>query len=821
MRIPFFAIFIIFISFSCNSLINQAYYDTAAKFNAYFLAVESINSIEEELYSSTTDNYDSLINLIYEIDTNKISGIQEKKEDIIKKLSILIQRQPESKFVYPSYALIGKIRLITLDLNQSLTTLKYVNSKSNNVIAKQMSMLYLMRLYTEKKEYSNALEVYNFLKTNSIDKTLLEEFHLFSYHLFKSIKDYSNLENELYALEKIAKKRKLLNKIYFAIGQINLIKNDIYLARTYFNKCLKNNPSFEMELNAKIFYAKTLYNENQNQIDKYFSKLIKDKKNIFQLDKIYYEKGLFDIYKNNFLSAIENFQSSIEKNESNKSLLFFSYKIIGDIYYDNLVDYKMSKIYYDSAIANINREYKDYNELKNKSEVLTDLVNNLEKIKNNDSLIYLTTLPENELNMIIEKASNQNKLKKSRENRNSNARNFVNNESKIIINSRSEGDWYFDNESMVSIGLNEFKSKWGDRELKDNWRLISKSSYNNEIIDNVEFKNNLDETNNANLEYVENDVEELKKSLPFSIEDKSKILKEIEEAFYNVGKIYIQKLNEKEKGIEFYKILIDRFNNSKFLPEIYYQLYLIGDEKEKYKNLILTSYSETEFFKLINNPNYKIDEFQELNLLKKIYGELYEKLKIEQNKYVISYVDSISEKFSSNSFFENLSLLKSIAKGKIKGNFSLQFEIKRFLVNAKLESAKNYAHSLLNSAISVHKNFIYSGLPKFKNNQDSKYFFVIFLEKNKKINISQKLKEFLNEMNYQTEIIDFELDENIVFHAITLEDIKELKKIELNFNKLLSIEESIVNANFVVGEKNLNLIFNSKNYIEFENFYNK
>ena len=62
-----------------NSIINTAYDDTTARYNAYFLANESIEEIENELLESTIENSDSIINLTYQIDTNKISGINEKK----------------------------------------------------------------------------------------------------------------------------------------------------------------------------------------------------------------------------------------------------------------------------------------------------------------------------------------------------------------------------------------------------------------------------------------------------------------------------------------------------------------------------------------------------------------------------------------------------------------------------------------------------------------------------------------------------------------------------------------------------------------------
>ena len=156
MKIKAYYIFIIILFYSCNSAINTAYDDTTARYNAYFIANEVISEIEDELFESAEYNYDSLISLTYEIDTNKVSGLKDKKDKSIQKLSILIQRHPESKYVYPSYALIGKSRLLALDIGQAITTLKYVNSKTNNSIAKQMSLIYLMRAYTERRDYSAA-----------------------------------------------------------------------------------------------------------------------------------------------------------------------------------------------------------------------------------------------------------------------------------------------------------------------------------------------------------------------------------------------------------------------------------------------------------------------------------------------------------------------------------------------------------------------------------------------------------------------------------------------------------------------------------------
>jgi len=795
------------------------YDDTTARYNAYFIANEVISEIESELLETAEYNYDSLINLTYEIDTNKVSGLKEKKDKSIQKLSILIKRHPNSKYVYPSYALIGKSRLLALDIAQSITTLKYVNSKTNSSTAQQMSLIYLMRAYTEKKDYPSALEVNEFLKKLTIEKGLAIEYYLNAHYLHKKTNDLTETLNTLFELEKIVKNRRLINKVYFAIGQIYLIQKEYDIAALYFQKCLKNNPTFDMEFNAKIFYSKSLFNSPSEEVEKYFEKLLKDKKNEDKLDRIYYEIGLFNLKGENYNNALDNFKLSVSENQSKRELLYNSFKNIADIYYDNLIDYKSSKLYYDSALTNINRENKDYNSLKEKSDVLTDLVNNLEIIEKNDSLIYLTTIPEDELLKIIETNIEKSEKKQRERKVNKESQNFLLTEPKII-NSDNKGSWYFNNPSMVSAGRDEFIRKWGTRELSDNWRISSKINFTSADNSSEEREQKIPDDGSTEEEYKMN-AEDLISVLPFSKEDKDKLNKETEKAYVAIGKIYVQKLDEKTKGINTFKLFIERFEDSKFYAEIIYQLYLIDEENEKYKNIILTNFKETIFYKLIVNPDFEVDEFREYNLLRSLYGKLYNKLKNEENIFVINKVDSLRNIYSKNPFFENISLLQSIAVGKKGGNFSLQFELKKYLNVAKDRSTIDYASSLLNSAESVHNDFIFSGLPSFKDNEDEKYFFILMKTEKQKDDISSTLERTLKELDKKIPIYSFKLNETTYFDAISYNNLKSLKEIEKKFNSNLDVKEIKVNANFVVGEKNMNLIFRSKNIDEFRKFYSR
>ena len=461
-----------------------------------------------------------------------------------------------------------------------------------------------------------------------------------------------------------------------------------------------------------------------------------------------------------------------------------------------------------------------YKQLKDKSDVLNKLVDNLLTINKNDSLISLTKLSKNELDNILNDYIN--KLKKEKKKKKVELKeslNFYDEDSKII-KTTDNPVWYFNNISIVNRWKDEFYNKWGDRKLTDNWRVQSKIIFisNNEKEKEIE-KNTIIISEERNSETV--NKEYLISLLPFKIENKKILLNEIEKSLYELGKIYIQNLNEINKGINTYTQFINRFSESEYLPDVLYQLYLLTEEKNYYKNYIIEKFPESIFAKLIINPNYEIDEFEEYNLLLDLYKILYEKLLSEKNDYVIRQIDSLEILYKKNEYFENLSLLKSIAKGKKYGNFTLQYELKKFLKNSLLINTSEYANSLLNSATNVQKKFIFSGLPKLVKENNYKFYYII-INNDKSDLVFNIINKITKELNLQNVYIDkFILKENFEFYAISETNWQDLKTIEKKFNDYILNKESKVNANFVIGETNMNILFEAKNFNHFIKFYNK
>src|SRR5690606_6951948 len=119
--------------------------------------------------------------------------------------------------------------------------------------------------------------------------------------------------------------------------------------------------------------------------------------------------------------------------------------------------------------------------------------------------------------------------------------------------------------------------------------------------------------------------EALLETIPFEPDEQAAALAMIENAYYNLGNIYNFQLQEKSDAIATFEEMLGRFPQSTFKPEVLYQLYLLYKTKdqnlsEKYKNELLTKFPETDFARLIENPNFYADQEAAGNRLQKLYS---------------------------------------------------------------------------------------------------------------------------------------------------------------------------------------------------------
>ncbi len=824
-----YLIIIILLLFSCKSVVKQFYEDSTARFNSYFIANENIKKVQNIIYDAYKWNYDEIIPIISPLDSNNISQYSDLTNNAIEKASLLIQRHPESSLVMDSYILIGLSRLYNFEFKNAEITFKYVNTKSKNIKTSTLALIYLMRSYFENNKIQESLEVYNYLRKVEMNKKNKISFHLNAAFIFQNIKNYDEVIKNLNLIEEEVTNKNQQSKILFLIGQIYQEKGFKNEAYKYYRKCLKNNPSFELEFYTKLNLAKVTELTNSNDIKKiykYFNKLLRDKKNENYLDKIFFEIGEFEYNQNKIDLAIINYNKSLNSSESSSDQKYLNYKKLAEINYNDFREYEISKLYYDSTLNNTNRENKEYKNLNERREILLGLVENLKLIEENDSLIQLSLLDRKEINKIVDNyISRLKKEEKKREKLDENF-SFNDNQQEIIDENLSKNTWYFYNDVVMTRGRDEFKRIWGNRKLTDNWRISRKIKLIE--MEETNIKNDESPISVSSKENNSNEInrENLFKKIPFEETEKNNLKKQIEIAYFKVGKIYIQQLNEFQLGKNYFDKLLIEFNKSEYIPEVLYLLYLTTKEDENniadiYKEKLLNDFPNNLFTKLIINPNYEQDQFAENTFLIGEYNSLFKKYENKDYDFVITKSNSIISNYSKNGLHEKFILLKALANGELHGNFIFQLNIKKILNNVTNNDIIQFSKELLKSSEEVNRDYIFSGIPEFNQHNNEEKFYLVFVV-NKDDNLVSKISNEINNMikdkNFNLYFINrFKYTKNETLIVVSNLNYEKYN-ILINDFELRYKEKIPILSKFVIAESNMKILFETKSHFEYLNF---
>ena len=272
-------------------------------------------------------------------------------------------------------------------------------------------------------------------------------------------------------------------------------------------------------------------------------------------------------------------------------------------------------------------------------------------------------------------------------------------------NMQQSGNWYFYNPSAVSMGYSEFIKKWGRRKLEDLWILSNKqiiADFGEAEGEETAAADSLatdttavaPETDPKKREYYMQD-------LPLTEEKIAESNKMIEEALYNMGFIYKDGLKDNEKSIEVFEKLIERFPETEHGLQVYYQLYKNYEEvpdAEKanyYKNLIVKNYPDSDYAKIIIDPNYNLVLEAQRNAAKNFYEETYSAYKNNQYYLVINNYDEAVNKYPESSLIPKFEFLKALALGKVQNYDTLVSSLRQLVDSFPDSDVKPLAEDII------------------------------------------------------------------------------------------------------------------------------
>lgn len=142
--------------------------------------------------------------------------------------------------------------------------------------------------------------------------------------------------------------------------------------------------------------------------------------------------------------------------------------------------------------------------------------------------------------------------------------------------------------------------------------------------------------------------------------------KQIEEAYYKAGEIYLYRLNDPEKALECFDAYIQRFKNTANLPMVYYLASTTAlkagkaTEAERYKTELTALFPESDFARGLQDPNYFRQVEDVLKVVEKKYQEAYRYYQKVYYHEAAQICDRILKAYPDNKLKANVLFLKAM-----------------------------------------------------------------------------------------------------------------------------------------------------------------
>jgi TolA-binding protein len=674
------------------------------RFNGYFNAKEIMTEAEMTIDKSMPDNYTKTLSVYKELPAENselvaadMDIVLEKCARVITKNSIRKRGKEHTKWVDDSYFLMGKAYYYKNDYTKAYKVLNQVAKKYKDQESRFDARFWLARLAAREENYDKSMKLLSHLES---DKELPERLKLDISKLYTS--NYLAMDNSEQAMVELrtaishAKKKPERLRLTYLLGQLYKDQDEGHEAMKVFAQVLKMHPEYKMEFYTRIQMAMA-YNVGNGDAEAVRSellKLLKDEKYIEFQDEIYYALAEMSYKDNDIPQTIEYLELSTVVSVDNMNQKAKSFWRLGQLYFQK-PEYQKAQMNYDSCVAYMDDDFPNADEIRNLAANLNDLVAQIVIIEKEDSLQMVAKLDPSEQEDLIAELIEQRKKEEEQK-----LIEEKNKEEMAEINSNNSSGpggpggfggpgsgsnkWYFYNPTVKESGKADFNRKWGKRANQDDWRRSVKEENfeeEDELEKEPEFIVNEDgDTVQLSGDWL--DPSYYLKGLPVTDEAILASNKRIVEAYYELSIIYKEQMDDVPMAIETLEEMNNRFDPNAHTADSYYRLYTMNlDENnnprsEYYKNKILNEFPDSQYAKLIRDPNFMDKDNEDLIAATKMYEKIL--IKYYQRGYYQQTIESCNQllgAYSKNEITPKAEFLKALAVGHNSGEESLKAEL--------------------------------------------------------------------------------------------------------------------------------------------------
>lgn len=703
-------VFVSFIVTSCSrkkdKFLNRNFHAMGTKYNVLYNGNIALEKGREEVDDAFTDNFWEPLQIermqvsdevfLPGQSKNKDFEIAEEKAiKAVQKHGMNIKGKEHNPQIDEAYLLLGKARYYDQRFVPALEAFNFILYKYPS--SDKINQAKIWREKTNIRLENNELAIKNLKRL--IDQEELKDQDLADANAMLALA-YLNIKAKDSALAQLAiaanytKKNNEKARYNFIRGQLYNEFGHKDSANMAFDKVIELNRKVPRayHINAHLAKANNFDFENGNKLDfiEYLTDLEEKRENRPFLDKIYYQIAEFHKANQSDSIAESYYNKSLRTDSQDQQLKAFDYTNLGDMHFDRS-QYKMAGAYYDSTLTNLTLNSKPYRLIKRKRDNLEEVIYYEDIARVNDSILYLINLSDEERLAYFKKFTDDLKekaeAKKEQEeiaNRLNSGLALANNidtgaqRERMNLNPINEQQkFYFYNQTTVAFGKNEFIKIWGDRSLKDNWRLSNSNTSNTNSQVNALIAGATEEELYDPEFYIS--------KIPTEQKSIDSLLRDRNFAYYQLGVIYKEKFKELELAKDKLQTLLKSNPEERLILPAKYHLYKIysdlnlNDEAEIAKNDIISNFPDSRYAELLLNPKTELskDESSPESLYEKLYAEYL------NQKYadVIEQSEVYIKQFDGEIIVPKFEILKASARGRLYGFESYKEAINYIALN--------------------------------------------------------------------------------------------------------------------------------------------
>ncbi|MBI1316456.1 tetratricopeptide repeat protein [bacterium] len=678
-----------------DTFTSRTYHEMTSRFNPLFNGREAFDAGLAKFYAQYKEDFGAVLPVY--VWTNAQSApllaaemdkAMEKGVKVIQDHNMNIKEEQKNEYIDDSYLLVGVARFYKAEYFPAMETFNYITQQFKKDPIAFESRLWSARC---KIQVGNTAAAGSELETLAGERDLPEELkaevNATLAQLEINRKQWEAAAEFLdRALREKPKKAERVRWTYVRAQCLEKAGRGPEASEQY-EAVLKMRPPYDFAFNAQLSRALTydVYANDPQVVYKELEKMAADEKNKDNRDQIYAANGELAAKDEDWPKAEENFKKSVRSSTVNAGRKGLSYLRLGEIDFD-FKNYFRAQAYYDSASTTLPPEHPRLAAAAQRAATLDRLVRDMEVMAEQDSLLRLSTLSPAEREKAVDDliARLQKEAERKAEEEALRALNKELAEAALAeqgpkAGGGAVGKWYFYNPTLVSGGQADFRKKWGNRKLADNWRWSSRQGGRSGFADRGESEGG-GEGDGADGQEAGKDKAAYLERIPSNAEAQEACHKKYREAAIDLGLVYKDDLKEPRTAIETYEKLLGRYAEFDDRPRVLYTLYLLygiqsdAAAAQKASSEVLSRYPDSDFAALIRNGGRMPES---VDACTQLYVEAYARFQQGSYSSSVALCDQGLVEFPVDPLKPQFELLHALGRGGMSDRSGMVTELER------------------------------------------------------------------------------------------------------------------------------------------------